>query len=445
MDKARQAIHTYPFKYRPMTAQEVFRPQRAAIYLHVPFCSKKCHFCDFVVRTNSSEDLRQRYVDALCREITLFDQLHPFGNLSVDAIYIGGGTPSLLTEPQLIRIIETCRSSFLVQDDAEITLEFEPVTVPGADLGALTGAGVTRASMGVQSFDDALLAASNRSHQARDVYQALASLRAGHITNINIDLIYPLPGMTWSIWESTVSQALALRPAAVSLYALEIWPGTPYGKLSAAGELGLPGPAAEVGMYRYAARVLEDAGYSAESVNGYVDRNLAPCYSRYLEYYWRLFPLIGFGVSARSAMGERLWRNCNSLAAYLDSISDGRLPVDLGCVMTKQQEMRRFMIRGLKACTVSKSDFESRFGVEMRWAFGSELTRLAADGAITENDESISLTLDGRAFAPNVYKAFYTEADLSEAAAGEVTYGVTSWGTPPSAAAPSAIALPDPA
>ena len=449
MLKARQAIHTYPFKYKPMTPEEIFRPQQAAIYIHVPFCVKKCHFCDFVVRTNSTEDVRQRYVDAVCDEIRLFAEGHSFGNLAIDAIYVGGGTPSLLSEAQLLRVIETCRDHFTVLDGAELTVEFEPLTVSAAKVKALRAGGVNRASMGVQSFENELLVASNRSHKAADVYVALNVFAAAGLNNVNVDLIYPLPGMTWGMWASTVQRTLSVHPAAVSLYALEIWPGTPYDSWNSAGKLGLPGPDTEVAMYLHAARLLEEAGYAAESVNGYVDRRIAQSYCRYLEYYWRLKPLIGFGVSARSAFAEQLWRNCNSLTSYLAAVSQGRLPVDLGCVMTKQQEMRRFMIRGLKTCELAKADFMARFGVEMHQVFGDQLARLATEGALVETDDAVKLTMNGRAFAPNVYQHFYTHSDLGKASPGEVTYGVSSWSTSgasapvPSAPVPSARARAD--
>jgi oxygen-independent coproporphyrinogen III oxidase len=427
MEKARQAIHTYPFKYQPMTAEEILRPQRAAVYIHVPFCTKKCHFCDFVVRTNTSEDVRQRYVEAVCREIALFASAGGLGSFSVEAIYIGGGTPSLLDDKQLIRLISACRDNFAVADDAELTIEFEPKTVTEEKIAALLRAGLNRASMGVQSFQDELLIASNRSHKVADVDRALEAFRAVGVTNLNVDLIYPLPGLTWDMWASSVDRALAIHPAAISLYALEIWPGTSYDRWNSAGQLEMPGADTEVAMYLHAVQRLEAAGYEADSVNGYVDRTMAAQYCRYLEYYWRLRPLLGFGVSSRSAFGDRLWHNSNSLTSYLAAIKEDRLPIDLGCIMTRQQEMRRFMVRGLKACIVSKAEFLGRFGFEMERVFGAELARLTAVGAITETEDAISLTRKGRAFAPNVYQQFFTPLDLSETSAGEVKYGVSSW------------------
>lgn len=431
MQKARQAIHTYPFRYRPMTAEEVFRPHSAALYIHVPFCARKCHFCDFTVRTDSTADVRQRYVDAVCKEIDLFARANTFGALSVEALYIGGGTPSLLEAGQLTQLVDACRDTLAVADDAEISIEFEPCSVTEEKVASLDGAGMTRASMGVQSLDDALLAASNRAHRAADVYRALDLFRAVGVRNLNLDLMYPLPGMTEATWSATVDRIAAIHPAAVSLYALEVWADTAFGRWNAAGRLALPGPDTEVAMYLHAVRLLEAAGYVAESVNGYVDHDLARSYCRYLDFYWRLRPLIGFGVSSRSAMGNQLWRNCTGLADYFAAIDDGRLPIDLGCTMTRQQEMRRFMVRGLKACAVAKADFVDRFGVAMDDVFGAELGSLLEKEAVVDRDGVVSLTHAGRAFAPNVYQHFFTDADLGSAGKDEVLYGVSSWSAPP--------------
>jgi oxygen-independent coproporphyrinogen-3 oxidase len=427
MQKARQAIHTYPFRYRPMTADEVFRPTPASVYIHVPFCTQKCHFCDFTVRTNSSDDLRRRYVEAVAREIEIFAATSTVGALSVEAIYLGGGTPSLLEADQLTGLVEACRKHLALSDDVEIGVEFEPGSVTEEKLAKLRAAGMSRASMGVQSLDDTLLAGSNRAHRAADVYRALDMFAAEGVRNVNLDLMYPLPGLTERLWSTTVDQLIEIHPAAVSLYALEVWADTAFGRRHAAGRLDLPGPDTEVSMYLDAVRALEAAGYEAESVNGYVDHRLTPRYSRYLDFYWRMRPVIGFGVSSRSAFGGTLWRNCTGLTGYLAAIGAGRLPIDLGLTMTKPQEMRRFMVRGLKALTVTKADFAERFGVPMDAVFGAELARLVAAGAVVDTGTEVRLTHHGRAFAPNVYQHFFTDTDLRSDGPQDVLYGVSSW------------------
>jgi oxygen-independent coproporphyrinogen-3 oxidase len=430
MQKARQAIHTYPFRYRPITAGEVFRPHPAVVYIHVPFCAKKCHFCDFAVRTGSSARLRQHYVDAVCREIELFAASSTLGTLSVQAVYVGGGTPSLLEGTQLARLVDAVRDRFAVVDGAEIAVEFEPGSVTEEKLSALRSAGMTRASMGVQSLDDTLLAGSNRAHRAADAYRALDLFAAAGVRNVNVDLMYPLPGVTWQTWVSTVDRVVAIHPAAVSLYALEVWADTAFGRWNAAGRLVLPTAEVEVSMYLYAAQALEDAGYVAESVNGFVDHDLTPVYSRYLDFYWRLRPVIGFGLSSRSAFGDRLWRNSSGMSDYLSAVEEDRLPIDLGCVMTRRQEMRRFMVRGLKACTIARADFEERFGVAVDDVFSTELARIVEAGWAVDGGAVISLTRQGRAYAPNVYQTFFTDSDLTGTGSDEVVYGVSTWDTP---------------
>jgi oxygen-independent coproporphyrinogen-3 oxidase len=345
----------------------------------------------------------------------------------VQAVYIGGGTPSLLEADELIRLVDACRNNLVVADDAEIGIEFEPHSVTGEKLAKLGAAGMNRASMGVQSLDDGLLVASNRTHRAADVFEAWDLFQTAGIRNVNLDLMYPLPGLTERMWSSTVDRVIGLRPAAISLYALEVWSDTAFGRWNAAGKLDLPGPDVEVSMYLDAVRRLEATGYTAESVNGYVDHRLTPRYSRYLEFYWRMRPLIGFGVSARSAFGSTLWRNGTGLAGYLSAIDERRLPIDIGCTMTVPQQMRRFMVRGLKACVVAKADFADRFGVPMEDIFGAELARLADKGLIESGISEVRLTHLGRAFAPNVYQHFFTDADLDSTSPEDVLYGVSSW------------------
>jgi oxygen-independent coproporphyrinogen-3 oxidase len=424
--KRRQAIHTYPFSYRPYAPEELFAPEPAAVYIHVPFCERKCHFCDFTVQTNSAADLRERYVRAVRREIERFTETRPAGDFLVDAVYVGGGTPGLLEAEQLTGLLATCRERFPLSGDCEITVEFEPTTVTAAKLSEVLAAGCNRVSVGVQSFDDELLRRANRTHDRRGALRALELVAEAGIANLNLDLIYPLPGLTPEIWRSSIDQALAVHPASVSLYGLEIWPGTAYHRWLAQGSLELPEASAEVAMYLHAAERLERAGYVAESTNGYVDRALAPAYCRYLDYYWRDRPLLGFGVSSRSAVGPRLWRNLTSIQRYLEMVERGGPPLDLGCVMTAQQRMRRFVVRGFKSCRLPKDDFATRFGVELTDVFPEEIGDLVALGLVEERPDAVVLTMRGRAYAPNVYHRFYTGADLVEPSGDEVRYGISA-------------------
>ena len=426
LTKRRQNIHTYPFKYSPATDDALFAPEKAVLYLHIPFCSHKCHFCDFTVNVGSSPDARATYVDSLCREIMQVAARRSFPAFQIAAVYFGGGTPGLLPAAQLRRLLNTCRDAYSFDEDCEITVEFDPVSALDlAKLVDLVDAGFNRFSMGVQVFDDELLAKANRPHDVATVYAAFARVKQAGFKRTNLDLIYPLPNMSIDIWLDSVHRAMALDPASVSIYGLEVWPGTAYFNWLQKGDLALPSPSDEVRMYQHAASMLESGGFTPASVSGYFHPSRTPEYCRFLEFYWRTWPMLGFGVSARSAVHDRLWVNVKGLRAYSQRIDQGRWAYEIGTRMTRSQEMRRVMIRGLKACKVDKTEFMNRFGVEPTAVFATQLASLAADGLLEESPAEIRLTALGRAFAPNVFARFYVEEDLRAPESGEVQYGIS--------------------
>lgn len=426
LTKLRRSIHTYPFKYSPFQADRFFGLQNGALYVHIPFCSTKCHFCDFTVYTNKTDDMREQYVQRLCQEIARFPEYHPvFPRFKIDTMYFGGGTPGLLSSEQLIRILETCRRTYSFNPDCEISIEFDPNSVSLEKALALKDAGFTRVSVGVQSFNDELLKQSNRAHTVQAVYRAFDILSKAGFTNTNLDLIYPLPGLTQDVWMDSVQQALRLEPACISLYGLEVWPGTAYYNWLEKGKLKLPSPSEEVAMYTAAVDALESAGFVARSTNGYVHPGRAETYCRFLDYYWRTWPMLGFGVSAKSAVSDRLWVNVKGLRDYMQRVDAGEPVMDLVAYMSKAQEMRRVMIRGLKACEVSKHEFLQRFGVEMESVFGETIGTLVADGLLANEESRVCLTRKGRTFGTNVYEYFYTQEDKQPAAQNEVQFGIS--------------------
>ncbi|NOK33331.1 radical SAM family heme chaperone HemW [Corallococcus exercitus] len=426
LTKLRRSIHTYPFKYSPFQADRFFGLQNGALYVHIPFCSTKCHFCDFTVYVNKTDDMREQYVQRLCTEIARFPEQHPmFPRFKIDAIYFGGGTPGLLSSEQLIRILQTCRQTYSINPGCEITIEFDPDSVSLEKALAVKEAGFTRVSVGVQSFNDDLLKQSNRPHTARSVHAAFETLRKVGFTNTNLDLIYPLPGLTMDVWMDSVQQALRLEPACISLYGLEVWPGTAFHNWLEKGKLKLPNASTEVEMYTAAVDALESEGFVARSTNGYVHPGRAEAYSRFLDYYWRTWPMLGFGVSSKSAYDDRLWANVKGLKDYIQRVDAGEPVVDLVAYMSKAQEMRRVMIRGLKACEVSKQEFLQRFGVEMESVFGDIIGRLVADGLLANEDARVCLTRKGRTFGTNVYEYFYTDEDRKPATQNEVQFGIS--------------------
>ncbi|MBO4160120.1 MULTISPECIES: coproporphyrinogen-III oxidase family protein [Micromonospora] len=421
----RRNIHTYPFKYRYVDYDDYFRRQSAVLYLHVPFCIKKCGFCDYTVYVNKNESHFARYVDALEKEIRNFATNRTFPGFSIDAVYFGGGTPGILTGEQLVRLLDACRETFEFNDGCEIALEFDPSTVDPHKVETLVAGGFNRVNVGVQAFDDRLLEICNRSHDVATAENAYRMVVDGGFRHTNIDLIFPLPDQSLDDWKRSVDRAIELEPACITAYGLEIWPKTAFHTLIGSGKMQLPSPAEEAMMYEYAIDALEAAGFRRRSSTGYFHPDRCPDLSRFLEYYWRTWPMIGFGVSSKSVIHDRLYVNVQPLKRYYEMVDEGRIPIDFATVLTKEQEMRRVMIRGLKMCEVSQTEFLQRFGVPMESVFGSELQELVDKDWLRLEGDRYELTRAGQLYSTNVYEMFYTREDLSPADGDEVRFGIS--------------------
>lgn len=421
----RRNIHTYPFKYTYTSYEEFFRKPLASVYIHIPFCSTKCHFCDYTVYVNTKEDLRERYVRALCEEIRRFPENPVFPRFDVEAIYFGGGTPGLLSAEQLIRILETCTEVFRLTPDAEIAVEFDPRSIEQEKIDRIRAAGFTRLSMGIQSFDENILRATNRPHDRQDIARAVDVIRRSDFTHVNVDLIYPLLGLTPAIWKDSVQQAIDLGFPCITAYPLEVWENTAYHNWIMKKGRSLPAIEDEKAMAEVAFDLLEGAGYVTGSTSGYYRPDLCSRYCLFLDYYWRTWPMIGFGVSSKSAIREFMYTNIRNIRDYIDNIEAGRPVLDFSTYLTKEQEMRRVMIRGLKVGTVFKSDFKARFGIGVDLVFGGMINALADEGYLTERDDEILLTRKGQLYSNAVWERFYAEEDLAPPKGDEVKFGIS--------------------
>ena len=420
----RRNIHTYPFKYNYVDYDGYFGAEKAVLYLHIPFCHTKCGFCDYTVYINRPESAFEQYVQAMEKEIRAFGRNRAFPEFSVDAVYFGGGTPGILAGEQIARILQACRDSFKFEADAEIALEFDPSTVTAEKVDILHDVGFNRLSIGIQSFEDRLLQLCNRAHDVATAERAYELVRR-RFSHVNVDLIFPLPTLTVEEWQRSVDKAISLEPGCVTAYGLEIWPKTAFHYDLQQGRLEMPTNDDERAMYEYAIEKLEGAGFKRLSSTGYFHPDRAPDYCRFLNYYWRTWPMIGFGVSAKSVIHDRLYTNVKPLKKYYEMIEEGRIPIDFGTRISKQQEMRRVMIRGLKMCEISRSSFLDRFGVEMEAVFGTELRELVEQGLLAQQDDLYVLTREGQVLSTNVYERFYAEEDLAPPKPGEVQFGIS--------------------
>jgi putative oxygen-independent coproporphyrinogen III oxidase len=349
-------------------------PDSFGVYLHVPFCLTRCHYCDFVTYTGM-EGLRRPYAAALLDEAAMAVAALGPEPPAVTSVFVGGGTPTLLPADDLARVLDRLRALLPVAPGAEVTVEANPETVDGAMAAGLAGAGVTRVSMGAQSFDDRVLAALGRVHDADRVVAAVATLRAAGVPALNLDLIYGGPGEDAGSWAATLEAAVALAPEHLSAYALTIEPATKFGRMVAAGRMPEPAEDDLADRYETTCAALA-AGYRHYEVSNWARDGHA---SRHNLTYWRRGRYLGLGAGAHEFDGvARRW-NVNGVPDYLDHIREGRRPTDGEERLDLEQA--RFEALALRLRTAGGLDAEEAraLGVDPD---GEEATRLRAAGLL---------------------------------------------------------------
>ena len=297
------------------------------LYLHIPFCARRCSYCDFAIAVRRVVP-SERYVEAIAKEWALW-QPHPVWNESpgIATIYFGGGTPSRLRPEAIGRLVDMIRAARPVADAAEITLEANPDDVTPAAAACWAAAGVNRVSLGVQSFDPAVLEWMHRTHRAEQVAPAIEVLRAAGITNLSLDLIFGLPPALRRDWPRDLETALALEPRHLSLYGLTIEPRTPLGRWAGRGDVVPVPDEAYAAEFLHTAASLEALGWDHYEVSNAARPGFRSVHN---SAYWRRAPFIGLGPSAHSGFGtERRW-NLREWEAYLAAVETGREPVQSG-------------------------------------------------------------------------------------------------------------------
>jgi oxygen-independent coproporphyrinogen-3 oxidase len=303
------------------------------VYVHVPFCLTRCHYCDFVTYTGM-EGLRRPYAAALLAEAELATAaLGPEAGQVVSSVFVGGGTPTLLPAGDLARVLDRLRGLLDVAPDAEVTVEANPETVDQAMADGLAAAGVTRVSMGAQSFDDRVLAALGRPHEAAQTGRAVAALRAAGIRALNLDLIFGCPHEDAASWAATLDAAVGLGPEHLSAYALTIEPATKFGRLVASGRMAGPDEDLLADRYETTCATLAGAGHRHYEVSNWA-RGLGdaaaawlPAHaSRHNLTYWRRGRYLGLGAGAHEFDGATRSWNVAGVPAYLEAVRAGRRP-----------------------------------------------------------------------------------------------------------------------
>ena len=354
------------------------------LYLHLPFCVRKCNYCDFLSAARSSEE-KEQYLHALCAEIRRYGaELAPYGLTSV---FLGGGTPSLLTPEELTKVMSTVYESFGVMRDAEITMEANPGTLDPEKLSAMRQAGINRLSLGLQSTENSELAALGRIHTYEDFLKTYAMARDAGFQNINIDLMNALPGQSLESWKNTLERVTALKPEHISAYSLIIEKETPFDRIYgegrteaeralAAGELGiealpLPDEDTERAMYEAAGQILEAAGYHRYEISNYARKGFE---CRHNLGYWRRTEYIGCGLGASSLLMETRWDNEKDFQTYIAKVSQSGTGAGVKTKLSRNAQMEEYYFLGLRQTA----------GVEVKYAgvYAPVINKLMKEGLL---------------------------------------------------------------
>lgn len=358
------------------------------LYLHIPFCVSKCKYCDFL-SAPSGEEQRQIYVERLCRRIRYWsDVIHNYG-YEIVSIFVGGGTPSILTEAQITQVFEAVHESFPIREDAEITLEMNPGTDVKDKLPAYRELGINRLSMGLQSADNEELKCLGRIHTYEDFRQVYQWAREAGFTNINVDLMSAIPGQTLESYEDTLRKVADLEPEHISAYSLIIEEGTPfyerYGEGRHAEEL--PDEDIERQMYVRTGEILEDYGYHRYEISNYA-KDGYEC--RHNLGYWDRKEYLGLGAGASSLMDHIRWKEPDHIGPSTGLVLEEREDFTR---LRRKDEMEEFMFLGLRKINgVSEYDFYKSFRVSMDEIYKESIENLIKEGLLVREEDRIRLT-----------------------------------------------------
>lgn len=373
----------------------------AGIYIHIPFCATRCHYCNFATGGYESA-LAQRYVAALVAEIERADI--PAATRAVDTIYLGGGTPTTLAIEQISCVIELCRATFDVDPQAEITTEANPGSVSQDYLQNLRAAGVNRLSFGVQSFDEGELQMIGRTHSAAEARAALQMARNAGFTNISLDLIAGLPEQKMTTWQRNLAEAFALAPDHLSVYLLELYKDAPLLHRIERGELRAIDDELTVAMYFALVDEAERRGFEHYEISNWARPG---CESRHNLKYWTGAPYWAFGVSAAGYDGHTRWSNTRNIHEYLTKIESGQSPVAERVELDDDDRQSENLFLRLRLQEgVDLRAHEARFGVKVQERYGAELARLQDAGLIELNNDVLKISRAGAVLANEVFAAF---------------------------------------
>lgn len=394
--------------YREALGEQGRRDVPLGLYMHIPFCRKRCKFCYFRVYTDKNADEVQRYCDALAAEIERYADRPAVQGRPLHFVYFGGGTPSFIAAKHLEAFAERAGAAMSWEDAAEVTFECEPGTLSRKKLEAIRRIGVTRLSLGVENYDDEILEINGRAHVSKEIYRVEPWIDELDFDQVNIDLIAGMVGETWETWRETVQRAIDYDPDSVTIYQMELPYNTRFSKQFFEGRLDVPLADWKLkrAWHQHAFEELAAAGYEVSSAYTMV-KSRQRCRFVYRDSLWHGADMLGTGVSSFGHMSGTHVQNTADWIRYLEAVEGQELPVERAYPTSEEDRLTRQTILQLKTGSLDPEHFRREFGVDVRERFREALATLEEQGMVVVGPDTVELTRKGLLQVDSLLPEFY--------------------------------------
>lgn len=372
-----------------------------SLYIHIPFCMKKCRYCDFN-SYSQLDHLHEEYVDCVINEMKIYQM--KLGDVKINTVYIGGGTPTCLSQNLIQKLMEACFNTFNVVDESEISIESNPGTLTREKLKSMRSSGINRLSIGLQSWNDEELKRLGRIHTRQHFVENYYTARQQGFDNINIDLMFSLPEQTLGKWENTLEHVIQLCPEHLSCYSLKIEENTEFFAEYEEGMLNIPDEETDRMMYQSAIEKLAQHHYRQYEISNFSKIGFE---CRHNLVYWKCGEYIGLGAGAHSYLNSERYSNISSPTRYMAQIQKGCLPIDERFSLNQNDRMIEFVILGLRLKEgISEQEFYDRFHKEITQVFPGQLKKWVRLGLIDYSGDRYRLTMRGMDVSNQVFMEF---------------------------------------
>jgi oxygen-independent coproporphyrinogen III oxidase len=398
-----------PFEtLKPEAIGAAWEKRPLGIYVHLPYCRKRCTFCFYKVYTNRNAKPMDRYLEAVYKEIDTYGKVAELQGRRIDTVYFGGGTPTLLSEEQLTELANRLKANFDIAPYAEWTSESEPGTLTEEKVATMRELGINRLSMGVQTMDDELLHKNGRSHSSEWVYRAVGWARDNAFPVVNLDLMSGVIDETPETWDRSLRAFVDLDIEHISIYRMEIYKNT---LLYAAGYTGpgiggIPTDEEELALWLQAVDTLEGAGYTQTSGHSFVRDPRFEHVQRH-DVWGRAGELLGLGLSSYSYLNGTVFQNTSDWGTYIGKINAGESPVGRALRLNSRQQMAREVVLGFKNLRFDRHAFKARHGFDVLELYAQQIGSLERDGLIEVTVDAVTVTRKARPYAEMVCNAFF--------------------------------------